>query len=303
MAVEKKKIVKKVLRIIVIILIINVVIQGFVTKLVYDSVFSRYESGVHKTCIYKSQNAEACSFLTEDNVMLSGALFKSGGEALIVIAQGINSHGCAFSEEIDHFLSEGYDVFIFDMTGSGASDGESAVGFSRAALDLDCALSFIEREYDYSDVLLLGHSRGGYGALCALAGDHRVSAVVSVNGVNSAMEAVISPAEEKIGPLAYFNYPMLWLYQVMLFGREAVDLTGIDAINSSSVPVLIVESEEDEVLFEERCSIGAHRDEIARDGVEFFKIEGGHSAAFSGELDASLMDKINGFYRECLNGR
>ena len=63
------------------------------------------------------------------------------------------------------------------------------------------------------------------------------------------------PAAKVIGDIAYTNYPLLWLYQVSLFGTEAVNISAVQALEESKIPALIIHSAEDEVVPADRFSI------------------------------------------------
>ncbi|MBQ3528357.1 MAG: alpha/beta fold hydrolase [Clostridia bacterium] len=289
---------KKILSVVLASLALMLVADLIVTKIVYDSVFCRFDDpGTPPIDEMGIGECERAEFISGDN-LLSGWLF-SQGEDLVVIAQGINSEASYFCDEAEYFLSEGFSVFIFDMTGSGESSGDSAVGFSQSVYDLRAALDHIENKYVFDDIFLLGHSRGAYAALCMLGDERDIAGVVSINGANSAMEAIMVSSEKRVGAFAYANYPMLWIYQSLLFDRETVSLSCADLIGNSSVPVLVVHAEDDETVPADRGSVMAHRDEIYRNGAEFISVPGGHTSVFEdgdGGANDSLMEKICDFF-------
>ncbi len=243
-----------------------------VTVLVYDTTFARYEreeKPVPAALEPLVADRRAVTFSSGDNT-LAGYVYGDGGDMLVVMAPGY--HACVddYLWQIQHFLGNGYGVFVFDTTGSCHSEGESAVGFSQAVWDLDSALTFAEKNglFGYRRVALFGHSRGGYAVCCALAA-HEVAAVISVAGVNSAMEGVMEPAAARVGFVAYGNYPFLWLYQAWLFDAETVSLSAADCIAQSDTPVLIVHGKNDDAVQLDGGSIYAHRAEIAAPQVDF----------------------------------
>ncbi len=301
--------IKRILIIIITVLIALSAISMIATKVVYDSIFARYDSAADipdelaDTVIAREEH----SYYSGEN-RLQGYLYRSDAavkrNALIVIATGINSESDDYLWQTRSLLDCGWSVFIFDATGCGASNGKSAVGFSQILLDLNETICYIESKecFGYNDMVLLGHSRGGYAACCALQYEHDIAAVVSISGQNSAMEGVIGSSTQYVGPLAYGNFGGLWLYQTMLFGGDVISLEADEVIGASDVPVLIVHGQEDEITPLDRYSVMAHKDEIKSARVEYIVCaddgQSGHTSLMfdaSGRANSRLMAQIDDF--------
>ncbi|MBP5617566.1 MAG: alpha/beta fold hydrolase [Clostridia bacterium] len=290
---------RKGLRIVLVSLLLYAVVSFTVTKIVYDACFPRYEAAASAPA-----TGEEVTFLSGGN-RLTGRYFGGEEQALVVIAPGFNARLEDYAATVGALHERGWDVLIYDPTGSGGSEGTSAVGFPQALLDLDAALTFAEETYDYDEVFLLGHSGGGWAACGMLESGHAVAGVVAVSALNSPMEATLAPATRVVGPLAYGNYPFLWLYQSMLFGSGAVDVRADEAVNASSVPVLIVQGSGDDVAPAEAFSLYSHREDVRTDGVAYLLCDGagqdGHTDLLfdpDGSANGALMDEIDRFFRE-----
>ena len=297
---SKKKRLKKTLAITAAILVLHTAITFLITKIVYDSIFDRYDYSPILPPEHNAiaQMAEKVTFPSGEN-MLSGCFFDSPGDSLVVLVQGINSHIADHYPEIMHIVQQDQrDVFIFDMTGSCQSQGDSTGGFPQAVYDLDAALDYIDAAYDYEDIFLFGHSRGAYAACCVLSRRNDIDGVVAINGPNTAMEAVVGTAATKVGWLAYGNYPILWLYQTMLFGAEDVALSATESITNSPTPVLIIQAESDETIPPDSVSIYSHKKEITN--AEFLLIPGDHSSVLYDDSNITanlqLMQAADAFY-------
>ncbi|MBR2914999.1 MAG: alpha/beta hydrolase [Clostridia bacterium] len=262
MANKTKRIFKRILQYTVIIAITFLIVSAGATKVIYDFCFPRYESPetvLDEELVKLNEERAQASFYSGEN-LLAGYLYSPADgtkDNLVVFVLGMNAAVNDYLWQIKSFTDNGYGVFIFDPTGCGSSEGKSAVGFSQILLDLNAALEHAENEgnFGFERIFLFGHSRGGYAACCALHFGHDITAVASVNGINSAMEGIMMPAAKAIGDIAYTNYPLLWLYQVSLFGTEAVNISAVQALEESKIPALIIHSAEDEVVPADRFSI------------------------------------------------
>lgn len=214
MASAKKSVFKKVLIIILAVLTVHCAGSMIATKLIYDSIFSRYSAEVTEPVpeLRHTVDNRECFFYDYEELTLAGYLYRCQSDAardtLVVLAPGFHAGADNYLWQTKALLDRGWSVFSFDPSGSCRSSGDSYVGFPQEILDLNATLEFIEENgrFGYQNIALLGHSRGGYAAGCVLSYGHDVDAVVTVSGVNSAMEGIMGYSASAIGPLAYGNY-------------------------------------------------------------------------------------------------
>lgn len=287
-----------------------------VTKIVYDSIFERYDP----EATVLTQESEALIARRQEHFYevgentLAGYLYRAGENdrsTLIVLAPGFHAGGDDYLPQIHSLLRRGWSVFAFDPSGSCGSEGESCQGFPQEITDLDGTVSYVEQQgrFGCRNLVLLGHSRGGYAAGCILGYGHDIDAVISISGVNSAMDAVMGYSTEYVGPLAYGNYGFLWAYQALLFGADMTDLQAHEQIEDSDVPVLVVQGSADEAFPPQERSIYAHREEIRREGVSYLLLDqpgqNGHTdLLFDGQgANETLMDEISAFLDNTLHER
>ena len=305
---------RKVLRNIIIVTLSFVIISFATTKIVYDNIFVRYDNEILissfpeeiKTCVLK---AEEYDFESGKNT-LSGSLLRAGsGDTLIVMVPGYHAEYNEYFYIAKSFIDCDYSVFLFDTTGHGESEGESSVGFSQAVLDLNCAIDFINenQNFGFKNIVLFGHSRGGYAACCSLKDNKNISAVISVAGLNSAMEAMVAPAQNYVGFLAYCGYPFLWSYQSMLFGSDITSRSAAECISDTSVPVFIANGTNDTVAPLNKVSIMSYKAEITNKNVTYYlsdkEGENGHTDILFGEnkrVNKNLMNEIFEFLNTAL---
>jgi alpha-beta hydrolase superfamily lysophospholipase len=170
-------------------------------------------------------------------------------------------------------------------------------------VDLNSALGYIESDSALKDlpVMLYGHSWGGYAVAAVLNYGHDVAAAASIAGFNAPMEILFERAERMMGSIAHVEYPFLWAYQTMLFGRAA-RLTAVDGINSADTAVMIIHGDKDTTVSYDRASIIAHRGEITSPNVVYktcaTENHNGHRNLFRSEAAAEYSERKNQVYRE-----
>lgn len=192
-------------------------------------------------------------------------------KGLVVICHGIGSGGEDNMCMAQYMLQAGYQVFTFDYTGVYESEGASSLGFYQSVKDLDKVLSYIEKAgWRDTPVFLYGHSWGGYTVAAELNLDHKIAGVVSVSGFSTPMTIVKEASAKLLGRVfSVLEMPFAALYQRVLFGRN-YNLSAVDGINRTDVPVLVMHGTEDEVISYDHASIIACRNRITNPHVQYY---------------------------------
>lgn len=268
--------------------------------------YPQYSIGYRYDFYEKDYPRRAVSFLSGENTLQGYVYGEENDKALIVVSHGIGNGHEGYINEIIWFVNQGYRVFAFDNTGSCESEGEGTTGLSQSALDLDAALTFIENDSELSVMpkLLFGHSWGGYAVTAVLNFEHEVTASVSVAGYAYPVEMITEFAQGMMGGMAYVMYPFIRLDNRMTFGEYA-ELSAVDGINKSGIPVLVIHGTGDETIGYDHSAIIAKKDVITNPNVEYLSIteEGsnGHSSIFySGEANTyrvKLNEEFEGLKR------
>ena len=267
---------KKVIRIVVIVLVFLFISNSVATKIIYDSVFARYDRKEEPAPLSDERYAdllngrEIISVSMEDETLNSYFYDVQDEKGMMIIAPGLHAGADDYIPVVDFFFDAGYDVFAFDPLGCVGSSGKSPRGFSQEVYDLKAVLEYVRANYPGEDIYIFGHSRGGYAATAILDTDEDIKGVVSVSGLNSAMEAIIAFSAKYVGKVANLNYPSLWAYQAMLFGPKMMGIKSQNTISESSVPVLVVQGAEDTTAPKDQYSIYSHENEITGDNCIFY---------------------------------
>lgn len=303
---EKKKFSKKKISIIVCLIIFVVglpIVSFLMIKSMYDSNFKRAEMPDHTGWLryddLSGYDRTMVEFESGENTLTGYIYGEDNDKGMVVIAHGLGGGAESYMAETVYFVDQGWRVFSYDCTGSYRSEGEGTKGLPQSALDLDAALTYIE-DQDYGlPVMLFGHSWGGYAVTAVLNYDHDISAVVSVSGYATPMELLDQQAGEMVGWLSKLAYPFEWLYQKALFG-ESADLSAVEGINKSEIPVMVIHGTEDEMIKYDGAAIIAHKDVITNPEVIYkpAKEEGhqGHNDIFRSEAAAEYIKEVNKEY-------
>lgn len=272
---RKKKALKILFAVLAIVFVLFSIVSLVFIKINFDDLFGRTEMRENTAYLRYSDVAdeydrEMLSFVSGEH-RLQGYLYGAENEkGLVVISHGLGGGAESYMAETICFVDNGYQVFGFDNTGCYRSEGKNCVGLSQSVIDLDAALSYIEGEerFDGMPVFLYGHSWGGYAVTSIFNYDHDIAASVSVAGFNKPMEMILEWTEDMMGGFAYVEYPYIYLYQWMLFGRNA-NMSAVEGINSTDTPILIIHGNADNVVGYEGAGTIRYRESITNPNVEY----------------------------------
>lgn len=308
MTVPEEKAVKKcskkkiLITVLIVFIVVTLIVTQIVTHVMLKQNFSRGEYGKYTTSYrydhYKADYPRTnVSFKSGDNT-LQGYIY--GGEndkGLVVLAHGIGGGHEGYINEIIWFVDHGWRVFAYDATGSCTSEGDGTMGLPQSALDLDRALTYIEQDGELSSLpkFLVGHSWGGYAVTAVLNFDHDVKASASIAGYAYPMDMIMEFADGMMGGASKVLYPFIWLDCWSYFG-ENTNLSAVDGINKSDIPVLIIHGEEDQMIGYDRSSIISKQNEITNPNAEYYTISGkysGHNSIFHSERANEYLEKLD----------
>ena len=117
------------------------------------------------------------------------------------------------------------------------------------------------------------------------------------------MEGIMEPAVDLMGNFAYANYPMLYLYQLVLFEKDYVDADAVEAFDKTTIPTLVIHGANDEKIAVDEYSVYSHKDEIeendTNDEVDYIlNSTPGKDGHVDILTDDVLMDKVISFIDE-----
>jgi alpha-beta hydrolase superfamily lysophospholipase len=219
----------------------------------------------------------------------------ANNNGLVIISHGLGGTADAYFPMIMYFVDNGWRVFAYNNTGVSGSEGESTRGLIQSVIDLEAALTYVKNsnELDNLPIMLVGHSWGGFAVCAVLNKNNNINAVVSFAGYNTGSEVLKEFTVSAVGGIYYMLSPQFWAIEKELFGDMA-KLTAIDGINKTSIPVMIVQCSNDDVITPNGSSIFAHHSKITNPNVEIIYREGenatGHEYTFSSKEQKIYID-------------
>jgi alpha-beta hydrolase superfamily lysophospholipase len=305
---------KRFLKLFVIILVTFILIFSassmIFVKIIYDKQFSRHDKpAVSAYLTYadiKGYDRSIVKFKSGKNNLTGYIYGEENKKGLVVIAHGLGGGAENYLPETLYLVDKGWRVFSYDCTGSYESEGDGTVGLPQSLKDLDAALAFIESNNAMKDlpIMLYGHSWGGYAVTSILNYNHQVAASVSISAFNSPNDLLFEQAKSMMGLFAYVEYPFLWAYQTMLFGKTALT-TSVEGINKTNIPVMIIHGDKDETIAYDGASVIAQRNKIVNPNVIYKTCSdenrNGHNNLLQSETGSKYFKEINKEYKEVYN--
>ncbi len=249
------------------------------------------------------------TFLSQKNRLVGYVYGGENTRGLLVFAHGIHAGHESYIQEILWMVDHGWRVFAYDATGSCESEGKGNVGLVQSALDLHAALTYVESqsEFDGLPICLMGHSWGGYAVTAGLYFDHDVKACASLAGYSDPFDMMYRFAKVAISKAIVLLKPFMRLNNRILFKKYA-NLTAVDGINRSNIPVLIIHGKADELVRYDTTAIISKRDQITNPRVVYKTMDAdgqdAHVSIFYDESNAAYIRQVNEELKELeRNGR
>ena len=309
---KTKRIIRTIIIVLIVLVIVCVIATAGLSVYIYDQNFNcrfdTYEPLSASLDDFDGLSRTKYEVESDKGQKLAGYMYTADTEphGILIIAHGFGGGGHnSYMDVADYFAHHGYYVFAYDATGCDESEGEGVGGLSQGLIDLDHVISYLEDSDEFPDlpIVLFGHSWGGYCVSSVLAYHPEVKAVIECSGFNSASDMFKIEGKSQAGSFIYAMMPFVNAYDRIKFGKYA-DTTALDGFASSETPVMIVHSEDDNVV-----PIGKGYDlyyEKYKDDQRFtfMKLrDAGHNYCFSSKEGRDYIDEFNaGFdsFRESL---
>ena len=269
---------KKLIKVVAIILaVIYFVIAPIVIAVIHGRVMSKctydeYDAG--KMLVYDEVATdyprEKFQVTSGENNLSAYLYGKDNTKGLIVVSPGHRDANDVKLYEIMYFVDAGYQVICFDYTGCYTSEGDTFGKYTQAVYDLDAVLTYCDNNEAFLDmpVYLFGHSLGGYATGAVLNYDHRVDAAVVSSGFDWAKEQWECSVKRFTKPVYFLIRPINLAFIALKYGEDR-DLSAVNGINKSDIPVLVISAETDEYYGDGKSPIYDKKDSVTNSKCEF----------------------------------
>ena len=189
----------------------------------------------------QGESYEEYYFPSSQGALLRGWLFRSKGpsQGIIVVTNGMHYNMSERFKKWTWVLDEGYDLFIYDFRGYGASEGEvDMFGFVD---DVTAAIAFSHQLRPELPMVLVGQSMGGSFVIDAMA--KKRYPYVKLLLIDSTMVGFAKAADALIRQY-FLLWPLIWVPDAIT--PEGVD--SIDFVDKTKTPMLFVVGQSDSII-------------------------------------------------------
>lgn len=188
-------------------------------------------------------NYENVSFTTSDGMRLKGWLVPNKESDAVIIV----GHGYPFDKanilQATHFLSEKYNLLLFDFRYFGESEGRYSTGGVKESKDILAAIEFLKNDKNFTKIGAIGFSMGGAAILMSESKDLKAIVIDSAYATGDMILErlyVFFPGVLKL--------PFVWLtkfYALLFFKINANEISPLNSIRELESPILLIHGEKD----------------------------------------------------------
>lgn len=188
---------------------------------------------------------QSAAVTADDGVKLRGVYLRplSKARGCILILHGIGDTHVGMEALGRKLEADGYAVLVPDSRGHGWSGGALVTYGVKESGDVQKWVNWLEWNGCGVQVYGLGESLGGAVLLQSLRVEKRFRAVVAEGAYSSFLEIAIERIHQQSGILAPFERPFIYAglgYAYLRYGLKLWEVSAIDAVRTSSTPVLLI---------------------------------------------------------------
>ena len=257
---KNKKIIQKILLSLIIITIIyfvsGIAAFGLFSSISFNKRSDEYEKNLVCPDIQYTyqdftslQNRELISFKNTHDELLQGYYYEiENPKGTIIFTHGYNSYADSnFVALQNYFLNKSYNIFSFDLTGHGLSQGKGIYNLYEPKYCIEKAIDTIKDYKTSKDkpIYLLGYSIGAYGSLLTT---KDVKAVASFAGFESPSNLVYYSACNNVSKLLAITKPSLYLSMYLLKGKEMFYKASEVIKENKNINYLLIQGDKDKTV-------------------------------------------------------
>lgn len=185
---------------------------------------------------------------------LKGYLYRGDtrNNKLVIFCHGMGPGHIAYTTEIAYFCNLGYTVLAVDNKGCNLSEGRSIIGMYSGVQTAVRAIDFAKK-FGFEKTFLVGHSWGGYSALCA-SKQRKVDGVVAISAPTTPARTIADGASSIISkPLSSILIPFWWVVNFRTFGIHG-NMNSAKCAMKNGTPTFLIHGDKDGVVTRSRAA-------------------------------------------------
>ncbi|MDE6441249.1 MAG: alpha/beta hydrolase [Clostridia bacterium] len=192
---------------------------------------------------------------------------KTQNNKLVIFCHGMGPGHIAYTTEIAYFCNLGYTVLAVDNKGCNLSAGRNIGGMYSGVKTAVKAIDFAKK-YSFEKVFLVGHSWGGYSALCA-SKQRKVDGVIAISAPTTPAKTIAGGASPYLTkPVSVILIPFWWIINLLKFGVYG-NANSAKCAMKNSTPTFLIHGDKDEVVSPSRAAFyKAEGDNISKLSVK-----------------------------------
>lgn len=221
-----------------------------IKKISQKTLPSRQEGGpvlkLRTVLDYPDMSADPFEFKS-NNLFLRGFRYSIGPgpyKGVMIFFHGLNAGHYAYEDEIHSLAKEGYLVYAYDNECCGISDGEHWWALSSALINQRDFFKWLDSDEKAQGLkrYTIGHSWGGFVALCSLQKEYKVDKVCSMSGFGNIIKACI----HEMPKIKYMAF-LLRIAYFRYYGKYG-NMNAHKLLKKSEIPVLLVHGDLDDTV-------------------------------------------------------
>ena len=216
---------------------------------------------------------EEYSFKSKRNTIKAYLYKGTKPDDVIVYVHGMCPGHEGYTSDITSLVDRGYNVFTYDYTATGNSEGKYYSGLDQQLKDLKCAMEFLKQNnyLGFKNIYMYGHSMGGYAV--AAYNDDVIKAKVSISGFNDPISEIVAALGN--GKDKFIMALMSFILHLKYFIERGVNynVKAHKMLMKTNSHTLIIHGTKDETVPFEKVSIYSKKDLINNEKVEYLKMD------------------------------
>lgn len=243
----------------------------------------------------KTKDCERVYTKSFDGLNLSARYFDNGFKKVIILVHGYRSAAARdFSCAVEMYTRLGFNILLVDQRCLGKSEGRLITFGVKESRDLLSWINLVNEKYSPEKIVLGGMSMGASTVLFANKYDlpDNVVGIIADSGFTSPIEIINKVARQYFKINASVFLPFLNVY-CKIFGRFSLyDISTVDAVKNSNLPILFIHGKDDSFV---PCEMSISGYEAAKERSEILIIDNAdHGMGFLVEPE-NVFEKLKAF--------